>query len=867
MNTIQETKVFDDRPEIVAPAGNEESFWAAIVGGADAVYLGLKDFNARRRADNFDLKDLPDIIREAHLRNVKVYVTLNILLKNSELFQALETAAKVLEAGADALILQDLGFARMLRKTFPDARLHASTQINAHNSATVAALQNLGFKRVVLARELEITEIKNIIKKTGVEAEVFVHGALCYCYSGQCLLSSLVGRRSGNRGLCAQPCRLPYVLVAFKDGRKIPLKVPYDYLLSTKDLLGIYHLHYLIEAGVKALKIEGRLKSPEYVSLTTQVYSRELRRALELKSSYEPLKESVELLEEAFSRGFSPAYLIGQRSNEMMSYNRPNNRGGFIGRVSYVDEIQGRVGIALRRDISIGDVLEFWTSKKGRVTQKIKELFSDSGSVETVQAGQRAHVGVEKDRHLIKPGDRVYRVINSRLLKTITRELREATVGSILLEFHVEIVEDGTARVEARAGDKQIVFTEKIKMEKAEKTGTTPEIVKNQLAKLGGTPYVAAAITVKMPKGYHVKIKELNSLRRKAVEMLNKLRLEEWQKEVKPAVDFDFWLKKLSVNSKRQKLTPIFAVKIRDYEFFKLALKERPDVIFVRYPFFRNSGLHRKEDLDRLIAAALGQDIAFGLAFPQVMKEKEVEDALELLEDYREVVSYVLADNLGFAVEVAKRRFNVWTDYHLNIFNSLTAKVYSDLGARFSLLSVELNLNEIKNILRTSSFNAGILLAGDIELMVAEHCPLTALAQAENLSEIKKEDVPPCVLLAKEKQLYPRFCELARYYLRDKANYEFPVRSDVSCRGYLYNSRFLCAIDYLAELYEAGVGLFVVDLAGSRLLETQDVEKILSFVRQSVDLMKRGKKPKASAFEEDFRAGSFTRGHYERGVF
>lgn len=856
---------FENRaPEIVAPAGDEESFWAAVSAGADAVYLGLKEFNARRRAENFDLKELPWLIREAHLRNVKVYVTLNIILKNSELLRALNTAEKVLDADADALILQDLGFARMLLKTFPGVRLHASTQINAHNTPTVEALTKLGFKRIVLARELSVGEIREIIEATGAETEVFVHGALCYSYSGQCLFSSLVGRRSGNRGLCAQPCRLPYEFVARTNGKKVLLKTPYNYLLSTKDLLGIYHLYHLINAGVKALKIEGRLKSPEYVSLTTQVYKRELKRALQLKSSYAPLKESVEVLEEAFSRGFSPAYLAGKRGNEMMSYTRPNNRGVFIGRVSYVDEIGGRVGIALRRNISIGDVLEFWTSKKGRVVQKVKELFSDFGPAEEVEAGNRAHVIVEKDRHLIRPGDRVYRVVNAKLLGAASEELKESLSGGIPLKFKVAIKEDGSAFVEAEAEGQKVVLSERIKVEKAEKTETTPDIIMHQLSKLGGTPYAAADITVEIPEGCHIRLKEINALRRRAVEALNELRLKPWKKQVKPAADIDYWRKKLESSAKRQIFTPVFAVKVRDLEYFELALEKKPDVIFVRYPFFRNSGLSKKEDLDGLIAAALKKDVAFGLAFPQIMKNKEIEDALLLLEEHRQAVSYVLADNFGFAVKAVERRFAVWTDYHLNLSNSLAAEFISSLGMRFILLSTELNIDEIKETIKLARFNAGVLIAGDIELMAAEHCPLTALSGAENLKEILTREVQPCVLLAHEKQLYPRFCELAKFYLKDRAGYEFPVRSDAACRGYIYNSRFLCGIEYLAELYQAGIGLFIVDLAGTELLKKKEIEGLLDAIRRATDLMKQGRKPGVS--DTQVCSSLFTRGHFERGV-
>lgn len=852
-------------PEIVSPAGNEESFWAAVASGADAVYLGLKEFNARRRAENFDISEIPHLVKEAHLRNVKVYVTLNILLKNSELKQAFQLAEQLFESGVDALILQDLGFAQLLSKSFENIRLHASTQINAHNSRTLELLKALGFKRAVLARELTLTEIKKLAKKADIELEVFVHGALCYSYSGQCLFSSIVGARSGNRGLCAQPCRLQYELVANSNNRKIKMDLPFDYLISTRDLLGINRLYELINAGVSALKIEGRLKSAEYVALVTEVYAREIERAALLKENYQPLEESIEVLEEAFSRGFSPAYLEGLRANSMMSYTRPNNRGVFIGRVVYADEIGGKVGISLRKEIYRGDVLEFWTSKKGRVTQKINHLFENGEEKEGVEAGKRAHVVVEKDRHLIKPGDRVYRVVNAKLLDSVRKNARFFQKASRPVSFTVAIDASGRAEVVAVSGNYDIRFEEYIKVEKAEKAVTDEELVKEQFSKLGGTPYYLKDITVKVPDGTHIRLKEINRLRRTAVELLSKKILESLSRKPKKVAGETF-LKHQLMGQKPDIYTPVFAVKTADKDMFYLALKFKPDIIFLRYPPFRNSGIHSEKDLVVMAQDASRNGVAFGLAFPEVVKDSEAEKYLEVLRRLSGTVSYVLSDNIGFLSLAEEAGFQVLADYHLNVTNALSAKFVSSAGARYVTLSVELNESELKEVAMSSGVRLGVLLAGDLEIMAAEHCPLTALSYARNLKEIERKvsTSKPCVLLAKEKEIYPRFCKLAFFSLRDRSGYEFPLRTDENCRAYVFNSRFYCLIDYLNKLYSFGINFFRVDLLVARSKsEQEEIKILLNALRSAFNDLKKGK---AASIQQSVCPKPFTRGHIERGV-
>ena len=399
--------------ELLAPAGNMIALHAAVSAGADAVYLGASSFNARRSADNFTLETLREACDYAHLRGVKVYLTVNTIILPSELYDALELVRQAYRAGVDAFIVQDLGLAQEIARTIPQTRVHISTQMNTHTKDALVAEAALGAKRVTLARELSLTEVADLshfAAELGMETECFAHGALCVCYSGQCFMSSMVGGRSANRGMCAQACRLPYELR--NRALRKSLDAPGEHLLSPKDLCTAEILPDLIRAGVSSLKVEGRMKSPEYVSCVVRIYRSVLDRfnawasaQLEDGVSEENFDwanaprataEEIQELSEAFSRGFTTAYLEGERGNEIMSYARPNNRGSFAGRIANVKG--SRIEIDPAFPLVAGDVLEFWTNK-GNIIHEIDAL-------ETLPGG-RVVLKIEKP---LGKGDRVFRV-------------------------------------------------------------------------------------------------------------------------------------------------------------------------------------------------------------------------------------------------------------------------------------------------------------------------------------------------------------------------------------------------------------------------------------------------------------------------
>ena len=358
--------------ELLAPAGSMEALIAAVESGANAVYLAGNAFGARAYANNFDEAALKQAINFAHLRGVLINVTVNTIVDDEEI-PALKKYLKFLAAaGADAVLVQDLGVAKIAQETVPLLPMHASTQMTVHNLAGVLALAKLGFTRVVLSRELSLKESRYICQNSPVEIEVFMHGALCVCYSGQCLMSSMIGGRSGNRGRCAQPCRLPYTLATAANDDVLAGKAG-QYLLSPRDLNTIDVLPELIAAGVASLKIEGRKKRPEYVATVVSTY----RQAIDTyytDNGYQVTVEERNNLAQIFNRDFTTAYLCNRPGKTMMSDRRPNNRGLLIGRVQAYDWDKRLVTVKLSGSLSIGDQVDFWVKVGGRVTATIQTM-------------------------------------------------------------------------------------------------------------------------------------------------------------------------------------------------------------------------------------------------------------------------------------------------------------------------------------------------------------------------------------------------------------------------------------------------------------------------------------------------------------
>ena len=398
--------------ELLSPVGDFDCLRAAVQNGADCVYFGGSSFNARAQATNFDENSLVEAIRYAKLRNVKVNFTLNILLKDEELEDAKKLAKTVYEAGADAIIVQDLGFAKYLIDTYPDMDIHASTQMTVHNLQGALQLQQYGFKRVVLSRELSLHDIEYICNNSNIEIETFVHGALCISYSGQCLFSSMIGARSGNRGKCAQPCRLPYSLIEkHSDSSNV---IDKGYLLSPRDLCSLEYIPSLIKAGVTSFKIEGRMKTPEYVATVTRIY----RKYIDLALSDKPYKiddSDIKDLMQVFNRGgFSHGNFDDEANTSYVFKEKQNNMGLYIGNISKYQPNRGLITFKTSESIEIGDNI---CVEKEDHKYTISELMIDKSNVKKANSGSIVTVGRLKGK--INPGDKVYKLSNSSNNKAI----------------------------------------------------------------------------------------------------------------------------------------------------------------------------------------------------------------------------------------------------------------------------------------------------------------------------------------------------------------------------------------------------------------------------------------------------------------
>lgn len=491
--------------ELLAPAGGMNQLLAAVENGADAVYLGGRFFNARMNAENFTMEELIEGIHYAHLRNVKVYITMNVLIKDDELEAAVEHAATLYGLGIDGIILQDLGLADALRKTLPELPLHFSTQGTVYNASGVRTAVKLGFKRVVLARELSIEEIRTIAKEQLCELEVFVHGSLCMCYSGQCHLSRAIGGRSANRGECAQPCRLPYQDENGNEG----------YLLSPKDLCAIDQLGALIEAGVSSFKIEGRMKSAEYVATVVRIYRKYLDLALRGKSYVVEVKDKEDLLQ-AFNRGgFTQGYLLGQPGQKLLSGRIPKHQGVLVGKVLARPKEKDMVDISYSTELSLGDGIEI----HGR------EINSNILTYIKKGAKSRARIGDFKGD--IRAGDLLYRTSSKTLLEQakgsfLPEARKEWRTIPVAMKF--QAAPDQYPTLEIWEGTHHVAVIGDALCEKALNRSLDQETISRQLSKTGGTPFLPTKIDIELGEDTSMPLSALNQLRRDATDRLAQLK-------------------------------------------------------------------------------------------------------------------------------------------------------------------------------------------------------------------------------------------------------------------------------------------------------------------------------------------------------
>ena len=744
--------------ELLAPAGDFNCLKAVVQNGANSVYFGISKFNARAFATNFSIEEMKEIIKYCKLRNVKTNLTLNTLIRNSEFEDAVSLANEAYKAGIDAIIVQDLGLATFLIKNFPELAVHASTQMSIHNLEGALQAEKLGFKRVVLAREICANEIEYICNNTNVEIETFIHGALCISYSGQCLFSSAIGGRSGNRGRCAGPCRLPYSLV-FKDNKSGIEKVhDKGYLLSPKDLCGINYIPKLIKAGVKCFKVEGRMKSPEYVATVTRIYRKYIDLALS-GEKYIVDPEDIHNLQQVYNRGgFSEGHLNSKANKNLIYKEKPNNMGLYLGNISSYNPNKGHITLTSKEEISIGDSIGV---EKERTKYNISELMIKNSNVKNAEKGKLITIGRMKGN--ISVGDKVYKLTCKELFANAKNSYENKENIKIPLICNIVVKKNTPISINIFSSQNDVpdlykkinisVVSDIIPIE-ALKTPISVERIIKQISKTNNTPYSFEKITVQLDDGLYVpSISTLNELRRKALE---KLEYEISQKFLRQST-FNFKNNLIAVNKENTNFDVSLFLRVlnTDYDYTKLDKQN-----------IKNIYLSLKLFLDKKytnIIEYLSNNYNVYIYMPTIIKDNYKNIITNSFDDIIErynIKGFVISNLADFKyLEKYKNNYDFVGNYSLNIFNNYSVEKYSDLGLNTVTLSRELNKEAIQEIINNTNAKIELIVYGNLPIMATNYC---FLGQTNNC-------YPECGTNCVKNNTY---------YLQDRLGYKFRIIPD-----------------------------------------------------------------------------------------
>ncbi|EDP23588.1 peptidase, U32 family [Parvimonas micra ATCC 33270] len=799
--------------ELLSPAGSMESLKAGIQNGADAIYLGGSSFGARASATNFDNDELIEAVKYAKLRNVNIFVTVNTSIKETEVEELISYTDFLYKIGVDAIILSDIGVAEVLRKRYPNMELHASTQISAHSLNDVLELKKVGFNRVVLARELSIEEIKEICDNVDIDIEVFIHGAICISYSGQCLMSSMLGDRSGNRGRCAQPCRQSYKLINKTTGKIIDVNG--NYLLSPKDLCSIENIEKILDTGVKSLKIEGRMKRPEYVAVVTSRYRKTIDNYINNKitDDKKALKEDLEAI---FNRKFTSGYLMSKNGSDIINLDKPNNVGVKVGEVLSFNSKKNKLKIKLSGKLSKGDGINLGGGSIGRII-KNGEIF-DFGV-----AGEIIEIDFVKN---IKSNTPVYKTSDKLLVDNANKSFIEG-IENKKINLKCEIF--------IKVGEKAKFILENIevysdeKIEKANDKEAKIDKIIEKLCKTGGTPYKFVFDNIFVDKDVFVPVSVLNNLRRKAIEKYEEYKLDFSSKRIIYSYKNFSYLKdkkvfngkitlKVHKNSQLDKIleNPDISEYIREIYTEDFTLLEE------YYNKFKTIGIN-------LVYSALG-----------VIRNEEY----SILEKYlskinNEIFNKVQISTWGsknfFKSKFGAKKFNI--DTYFNIYNSYSLRFFEKyFDAEDITISQEINKFEIKSLLNKSkekNANVDMIIYGHTRAMLTEYCAMG--------------------VLTKDCHKDRRCAECARsdYILKDMENREFRLFQDIFCRTEIRNHITLDLRENINEIFELGVDRVRLDFT------YEDSDMVYRILKECVEYLKYSKK---------FNYKNVFKGHYINSV-
>lgn len=753
--------------ELLSPVGDLDCLKAAVQNGADCVYFGASNFSARAFASNFD--DLELAINYAKIRGVKTNLTLNTLIKNDEFEDAYNLAKKAYELGIDAIIVQDLGLATRLIKDFPDLPIHASTQMSIHNLQGTLKLQNLGFKRVVLARELCANEIEYICQNSNVEIECFIHGALCISYSGQCLFSSLVGGRSGNRGKCAQPCRLPYELV--QNGNET---IDKGFLLSTKDLCGLDYIPFLINAGVTSFKIEGRMKTPEYVATVTRIYRKYIDLALSGNPYVIDEKDKKDLIQ-VFNRGLSSNGHLDKEPNKNLIYPiKPNNMGLPLGIIQKYNKTKGHITLKLQEELCVGDCI---STQKENGSYNVSELMVKNKNIKIGNIGNLVTIGRMKGN--ISVGDKVYK-ISSKVLKDNALNSFKTENRKIPLNIKLFIQNNKNISAVVNSCSKydlyknlNFEYTSNIIPNTSINKPLDQDTIIKQFSKTNNSIYEFKKIKIILDDNLFLPISSLNDLRRTILENIEKQTLDKIKRTSNccytPIVSNASNLKN------NYKISLLLNDLNLEYDYSKLNGVHN---LYIPLKFFVNKNYEN-------ILKVLNKKFSTYIYLPTIIRANYrnlfYDNIVNTTKKYN-IKGIVLSNISNFMLisDLYKNNKNLEliANYTFNIYNNETINKLNDLQISKYIVSPELDKLSILNLYGNPQKE--LIVYGKIPLMNMNYC-----------------------LLGKSNKCYPNCNSLCtnknRYFLKDRLGLHFDIVPDnIQTVTTIYNCKTLsiCPTDF-----------------------------------------------------------------------
>jgi len=784
--------------EVLAPAGSYDSLKAAIAAGADAVYIGGTRFGARAYADNLELDKMLEVIDYVHLHGRKIYMTVNTLLKEQELREELyEYLLPYYRQGLDAVIVQDLGVLKYIKEHFPDLPIHASTQMTVNDVLGAKFLAELGVERVVTSREMHIDEIREIANQTDLEIESFVHGALCYSYSGQCLYSSLIGGRSGNRGQCAQPCRLPYKMEGDKKTQ---------YIMSLKDICTLEYIPEILEAGITSLKIEGRMKKPEYVAGVTAMYCKYVDLYLKKgKSAFKVDPKDKEMLLDLYNRGGSHGgYYYTRNGKEMVSLLRPNHAGVPVLKVI---KINGKsITAKALVDIQAGDVVEM-------PDQKENYTFANGAKEgQTVFFSTHQKQNMQKDMIL-------NRIRNEKLIQAIRNsiincKIKEKINGKLTLST------EEAAKLELCYADKKVI----VYGDKADKAVNQPmdaERIEKQMRKTGNTEFEFDLLEIELKEKLFVPMQQLNELRRSGIESLQNAILADFRR-----TENNVLKNKNQDNLKIQKKTE-FSVYVEERIQFETVLKSaHVDRIYVDVNAI--SRAWESKELKEYVQLAHRAGKLIYLAFPHIFRSYTIRKYEMNYDKILESgIDGILVRNIESYEFLMEHRFegNIVIDHNIYEFNSYAKLFWEEKGVESHTAALELNYRELKDV---GMENSELVIYGYLPMMISAQCIQKTTSGCKH--------------------------EKGRLNFTDRYQKMFTVKNHCDyCYNVIYNTSPLVLLDQKEEILQLSPKAYRLHFtieSASQVKEILDIYESCFVLGADVP-----------GFNKDF-----TRGHFKRGI-